>query len=239
MKKLVSLLMVVCLFAGTCVPALAVDKTDATDDLTWVESNVTVKEVAELPDDATADLEAEVATAATDSRIIIARGCAAHVVSIEAYPALYDASTGQLGILNDLKIKGSLSVNQPTGALDCTEAQTQNVLTTFSNRVGVAANAWHVVTEYQVMTDGKGSYGKYFEFTPTGNCLNANGTFEYSLTPYTGGCRVTFPMSYLMPEDTSVRYSVGMRGGFYYYYVDTKKIVGKTVSTNVYFNDDL
>ena len=121
-------------------------------------------------------------------------------------------------------------------ALQVSPEETASILSKFKAKTGEDANAWSLTVSYTIYTDGKGSYAKYYEFDPEGNCLDKTpikDTLTRSTTSFTPK---PITIRYRMPDDTSGLYRIGISGGFYYYSAVAKKELGTAAGAVVRFN---
>lgn len=187
MKRLISLLMAICLMVTICVPG--VSAAEATDG----------------------------AASALDSRITVAQGVRPMVSWIELTPVLHSGTSNitATGVYNRYYFQATSTAR----GIQLSPAETQELVNEFKEKNGNEPNAWRVRVRYDFVDDGKGSYGKYFEWTPSGDLykpqVNANGKVRVTVsrfdTSYIG------EEYYNMPEDSSKRYLFGLAGGFWYY----------------------
>lgn len=187
MKRLISLLLTVCLMATICVPsASAVEATTGE-------------------------------TSALDSRVTVAQGIRPMISSIVVYPVLHSASgsTTASGVYDRTYFQATSTAR----GVQLSPTETQNLIDKFKAKNGNEPNAWRVVVQYDFVDDGKGSYGKYFEWEPWGDLyrptVNSNGKVRVDVTRFQTEYQ---SIAYFdMPEDTSKKYMIGLQGGFFYY----------------------
>lgn len=163
--------------------------------------------------------------------VIVAEGC--HVVpySVYLYPAYYEAGVGFQDFdttiyhyqINNNTGSGSTTVN-----LSCktTSSKVSELMSKFQEKFGHAANTWVLFSTFHIYTDGKGSYPEYFKMYPYGNPVLMNvgsdGRVTYSVKKNTSSQSATITTCYEI-EDTSARYTIGLRGSLYYYNVNNGK----------------
>lgn len=227
MKKILSLLLAICMTVVVCIPSVSAQSTQVSDLSTEMES-ISVGGAATEKN------------ASATPRIVVYEGARAVLNRIDVYPAKHDSGT----TVYDRSIKLSalfFNSSEPTGTLRASPAKTQEVLQKFTDSTGLVADSWVVCPEYTVFTDNKGSYAEYFEFVPRGTLLNAsltNGKVKVDLNRTSS--QATFPLQFVfkMPTDTSGKYSVGADSGsgFFYYNSTARKHLNQGCNFIAYFN---
>ena len=165
------------------------------------------------------------------TNVIVAEGC--HVVpySVYLYPAYYETGVGIQNIDTNIR---HYQINNNTGSgsttinLSCqtTSTKVNKLMSDFQDEFGRAANVWILRSTFYIYTDGKGSYPEYFKMYPYGNPVLMNvgsdGQVKYPLKKNTSSQSATITTCYEI-EDTSSRYTIGLRGSLYYYNVNNGK----------------
>ena len=167
--------------------------------------------------------------------VIVPNGVRISVRYLYVYPAYHDKATGSFTYGESVVSKVIYpNDTQYGGTQRFTVEETEKLLADFEVKYGKVANAWCIQQGYAIYTDGKGSYGKYFEFTTSGaTCLEGKtvrNNLNRTQTTY------TLTLRFDMPENSSNSYSLSTQGGFYYYRADNKKNLSAGTSFSVYFN---
>lgn len=178
------------------------------------------------------------AATALDSRIIVTQGVRPFVGMIKIYPAL---RTGSKTDINEKAYGRYYFTGSSTAkGLQLSPAETETLLNKYRTATGNEPNAWVISVRYDLVTDGKGSYGKYFEWEPWGDLyepkVESNGKVKEIVAPYTGDSSYTYTSAFSMPEDTSGTYRMGLQGGFWYYCAPAAKILSIQSGFLVSFN---
>lgn len=172
--------------------------------------------------------------AASPYGIIVKNGAKAAIQYLYAFPAHYDAEKNLYDVDSSLGFTNYFpDANQSGGGRHLSVEETQEILAKFKAKHGVEANAWTIGTKYIIYTDGKGSYGKYFEFQTGDTCLSGK-TIRKDLSRTQTTCDVS--ARFLMPEKSDGSYNLSVSGGFYYYSAYAKKDLSSSVGVTVYFN---
>lgn len=227
MKKLVtklfSLLMALCMTAALLVPsALAAGSSDDAE----LQTGLTF-----IP--ATSSVVMAGGEDVSSRAVVVPNGARIGVQYISVYPAYYDAAQG-FGYDSAIYAKATYpAANEQTKTLRLSPSETANQLAKFKAKYGIDANAWILDTTFSIYLDGKGSYGKYFEFDTEGNCP-AGATIRLDLNRTTTSA--SFKVGFLMPENTSGRYDISLWGGFYYYSAYAKKDLSSMAGVAACFN---
>ena len=156
-------------------------------------------------------------TESKSPRIIVAAGVMALVTDMRIYPAVYDGKTTDYD--NSICKSAHYGSNQNTTTVieNIPAAEAQNLLQSYQEKTGTAANAGYVDVRYSLERDNKGSYGQYFKYKPVGNSTNIpdgqEKLFHVSSIDTVGLINQTF----LIPENASAeKYSIGLWGAFYF-----------------------
>ena len=163
MKRLISLLMVICLMVTICVPGASALETKTVPnasealDFTSLDESSTLQPLNENVNIPT-------------PRITVSQGVVSYVSQIEIYPAIVD-SEGNVGIAKGVYIIRSYSTTSFVKGVQLTTAETKSLMDRFAAVAGTNATIMFVRTTFDVITDGKGSYGDYYEFKPSESIL--------------------------------------------------------------------
>lgn len=226
MKKMLSLLLVICMTMVACVPsayaARGPDIALKTVPYTGLEE---IENAIPLMDE-----EDEIVPLIT-----IAEGANAFLAKITIYPGYID--DGNIKYAPSLGNSVTFPDNYYGGSLRLSPTQTQEVLAEFLNGTGRSAELWYVDVQYNVYTDRWGSYGKYFEFYTYGDMIfpnkQSNGTVRYNLTPNTADQECHLYSAFKIPEDKTAYY-FGFNGGFWYFNYLTNKTLSHDINAYVY-----
>ncbi|MDE7218606.1 MAG: hypothetical protein K2O45_03155 [Oscillospiraceae bacterium] len=166
--------------------------------------------------------------------VVVPNGMRIGVQYVVVYPAYYIESTGKYIVdYNINKIHNYPAANQQNGSCRLSTAETTNLLNQFKEKFDMDANVWVFASRYSLYADGKGSYGKYFQFTTSGDCIEGK-----SIRVDVGRNDSDRPVgaTFRIPENTTGTYSIGLYGGFYYYSAYAKKELSSMAQVDVYFN---
>jgi len=123
-----------------------------------------------------------------------------------------------------------------------TTAETQSVLNRFASAAGTNANIMYVKPTFTVITDGKGSYGEYYEFKPSASLIapapNSQGIVKITLPKDTTSQAYAFGSVFTLPEVIPNGYEMSLTGGFYYYNISSRQTVDKMNGFAIYLNQD-
>lgn len=227
MKKMLSLLLVICITMVACVPSAyaaggsdIVLKTDPYTGMGEIETAIP----------SMMDKEDEIVPL-----ISIAEGANAFLAKITIYPGYLE--DGKIVYATNLGVSVTFPDNYYGGSLHLSPTQTQNVLANFLSVAGRPAELWRMVVTYNVYNDRWGSYGKYFEFYPDGNLISpnkqSNGTIRFNMVPDTVDKAYNMVAVFKIPENTTAYY-FGLTGGFWYYNYLSKKTLSHDINAYVY-----
>ena len=229
MKKVLSLLLVICMTMAVCVPSAYA--AEGPHIALETAQNIGVEEI-ENPIPSTVDEENGV-----DPLLVVAEGSKAYLTQITVYPGLM--VNGKPQIAKELGTKTTFSGYYVGGSVKLSSADTQAVLDKFLNDFGQPAEVWVMEVIYHIYTDGAGSYGQYFEYSVNGNLVypakQSNGNVKYSLGRVTSETIVTLSAAFEIPDTTSAYYT-SLSGGYYYYNANTKKTLSQGENAFAYFN---
>lgn len=231
--KLFSLFMALCMVGTLLVPsamAMGNSAVDAVDLQTGEVASVSANTSLLMTDD----------EAASSPAFVVTHGVRVGVKQIKIYPALYFESEGIIRYFPDTyDTLISTTASERSMYFDMSSERTETLLAKYKSKTGIDADAWYVEVTYVIYTDGNGSYGKYFEYNAVGNCLEGT-TVRYNITKNTAlQSIVTLPASFLMPENASARYTIGLSGGLYYYSAYANKELGTMTVVNVTLNSTI
>lgn len=226
MKKILSLLLVICMAMVACVPSAYAAG----------GSNTALKTVQYTG-------RGEIGTAIPSMidkgdriapQIIVAEGSNAFLTKITIYPGYLDGSNVRYD--DTLGVSASFNNNYPGGSLHVSATQAKNVLASFLSNNGRPAELWRMEVKYNIVNDKWGSYGKYFEYYPDGNLVypnkQSNGTIRYNLVPYPV-TEATVVAGFKIPENTSAYY-FDIAGGYWYYNNYTHQTRSHDVNAKVF-----
>lgn len=229
MKKVLSLLLVICMTMAVCVPSAY-----AAEDPDIVLETAPLTNVGEIeePIPSVIDEENEV-----DPLLVVAEGSRAYLNYITVYPGI--VIDGAVKYDSTLGTKTTFPEQYIGGAVKLSSTKTQDVLDNFLNRYGLPAEVWVMEVQYIIYTDTLGSYGRYFEFTTNGNLVapaaQSNGSVRYTISRMTGTYTYTLQAAFEIPDTTSAYY-VGLNGGYYYYNYNTRTTLSQGVNASAYLN---
>lgn len=209
MKKFISFLTVLCMVMALCIPCVGAIGASQDEEFFSIDAGTAGMNAVDI-DSADSMM----------SRVIVARGARALLKRVSVYPVYYNQTSGQYEGYNDLYAEFEWEqASEQTAGIPLSAANTTALMNEFMSRKKIAANAWMMEITINVYTDGQGSYGKYFRYTPTNNCLSSltNGTLLYNLGNSTSSRTYTMSIPFAMPEDTASQYSIGVNGVFGFY----------------------
>lgn len=228
MKKFISFLTVLCMVMALCIPCVGAIGASQDEEFFSIDAGTAGMNAVDI-DSADSMM----------SRVIVARGARALVKRIVVYPAYYNRELGQYQGLSNLYtgVEWEQASDQ-AGAAEISEATTTGILNEFKSRTGLTADVWILEVSINVYTDGQGSYGKYFRYTPTNTCLASltNGTLLFNLGNSTSSRTYTMSIPFAIPEDSTGRYSIGVNGVFGFYNKPSKLNLEAASSAYAYFN---
>lgn len=155
-----------------------------------------------------------------EARIIVPSGVMAFVREMRLYPAQYDGSKTNYSDTVYKTIKYSNSANTTTVIENVPSTETKNLLQRFESVAGEPANAWFVKVHYYIQTDGKGSYGRYFEYREEGDSVEIadNAKRKFTVPAYQSNSTFALDQTFLIPEGSNTnKYGIGLWGGFYFH----------------------
>lgn len=173
-------------------------------------------------------------------RISVASGCASYIKRIVVWPAHYDATNNTIRNIEELY--GYYNWGEAVdfgGTMGVPEASTQRLMEIFTKNSGYVANAWIMQTAFNIYSDYIGSYPKYYEFTPSSNCLanrNANGKVRFECNGKPGNQTVYLTANFVGTTDPANQPELLLSGGFYYFNKSTKTTQSAMSFTRTIFN---
>lgn len=235
MKKVFSLILVICMTVVVCVPSA------------FAEDSQTVPlETVSFED---AGIEAGASTGANQSqdesqvspRIVVSEGTNAFISRITVYPAMLD--NGEVKYAPSVYFNATFPEGRTGGTLRASPAVTTSKLNEFAKVAGRPAELFYMEVHYDVINDRWGSYGKYFEFTPTGNLIfpdkTSSGTVKYDLPRTNVDTGYSLFSVFTIPQNTTEQYQIGLNGGFWYYSVKANKILNHSAHASAFFNSTI
>ncbi len=234
MKRFLSLLMAICLMVTICVPGASALETktvpNASEALAFTS----------LDDSSTLQPLNEDVNIPTP-RITVSQGVVSYVSQIEIYPAIVD-SEGNVGIAKNVYITRSYSTTSFVKGVQLTTAETKSLMDRFAAVAGTNATIMFVRTTFNVVTDGKGSYGLYYEFKPSESLIapapDSQGLVKYTLDKATTNKWYTMQTFFYVPEVIPNRYEMSLTGAFYYYNISSRQTLNRMNGFAIYLNQD-
>lgn len=233
MKKVISLILAICMTLVVCIPSASAEdvqplklETISADDMGLVSGST--------------EMSVTSAEDGIDPQITVYEGANAFIINTVVYPAAY--IDGMIRYAPELYEMTSFAGNTSGGTLRVSSARTQEMIDIFRKGTGVAPTMWLMQTRFNVINDRWGSYGRYFEFSPDGNIIlpetQSNGKVRYDLTRTVVDQDYILTSVFSIPSSTTGRYSIGLSGGFWYYNINAHKDLSQAVHTTTYFNWD-
>lgn len=179
---------------------------------------------------------------AEEERIIIPSGVMAFIREMRLYPATYDGSKTNYSDSVCKTIKYSSSANTTTVLENVSSTEAQNLLQSFESVTGESANAWFVKINYFIQTDGKGSYGRYFEYKEEGDSVEIadNAKKKFTVPAYPTSSSFNLKQTFLIPETGNAEeYDIGLWGGFYFHNGQNNMNLNHMSGFKFYINSDL
>lgn len=170
-------------------------------------------------------------------QVVVPNGVRLGVQQIRVYPAIYFEDEDAIKYSNTIySYCISTSAADPFMYYRMSPEKTEALLNKFKTAINVEADAWYFEVTYNIYTDGKGSYGKYFNYTAEGDRLGGSSA-RYDITRNTATQSVvTLPAGFFMPENNTSQYEIGLFGGFYYYSAYAKKELSTMTNVSVILN---
>ena len=239
MKKVISRILAICMTVVVCIPCVSAAKTP-NDELEYAGlDRISIGDLSVTGDEITS--LSEPTEDGIDPQVIVSEGTNAFITRIIVYPGI--RSGNDFLYRKDWGYVKNFAGDWHGGTVHLSPANTKKLTDTFYDLTGYTADAWFIEAHFDVINDRWGSYGKYFEFSPEGNCYfpdkESNGKIKYDLPRTNVDQNYGLCSYYSMPQDTSGTYSIGLSGGFWYYSVNAKKELNHAAHALVYFNSTI
>ena len=231
MKKVLSLLLAICMTVVVCIPSVSAAEPQYVgldsvpiDDMGLAEYN---------PTSSSKSVEDGI-----DPQVIVSEGTNAFITRISVYPAFVDG--GEIKFASSLAITETFPGNWTGGTLRASPAETKDKLDQFLKGVGRPAELWLMEVHYDVINDRWGSYGKYFEFSPEGNLVfpdkTSTGKVRYDLKRTNVDTGYSLLSAFTIPQNATEEYKIGLYGGFWYYNIKANKTLNHSAHASAFFN---
>ena len=177
-----------------------------------------------------------------DERLIVPSGALANIARIEVYPAYYE--NNKKNYLEDVMMYENYNTYRDTSSVffKLSDTQTTQLISEYESKTGRTPNAWYVVTRYEIQTDGKGSSGSYFEYSPVGKSTEymPDSKNKIYVSGYPSGEKAIITHTFHMPENIKTeRSNIGLWGGFFYNNRQNHMLLNHQSGYQVIFNDNL
>lgn len=219
-KRLFGLLMTLCMMSTIFVPSAMAGEVTVSDNGAGISVGSGILEDGD-------DL-------VSPEAVVVPNGVRIGIQYVYVYPAKHIEGSKTPKFDSSICVKGIYpSAADQSKILWISPEETASLLDRFKAKFGVDADVWYLMARYSIYLDGKGSYGKYFEFDATGDCLSGK-TIKKTLNR--NDTVFSIAEEFWIPDDTTSRHDIALWGGFYYYSAYAKKDLSSMAGIKVRFN---